>query len=454
MHVPSSSRSSLRAQLSDTLKRLAGPSGMSTRPSDLWAHIWAASARPTGPLPRPGRRSLIFDAVLAVSVAVTMALYAAEAPGGTQVVEVIDGVGPVVSPTGSHRWLGWVAIAVATSAALVLRRRYPLAVLCAVTATAGLFAQDAPSRLVIYQGIIAAYSAAAYSPYRAATLTSLAVAITVFNSTGNTELPIIPDKYVASWVLIPLVFAANGMRSWRLRADTSDDRLATLEREQAAQLRRAAERERARIAAELHDVVTHNVSMMTIQAGAARKVMDAAPDQAREALLAVESGGRAAMAELRHAMGLLTMNAEGPDPAATADLAPQPGLDRLPELAAGVRDTGLSVTLNITGQPHAVPSGVGLAAYRIVQEALTNTVKHASGAAATVTVDHAPDALHIEVTDTGGSTLSAASTGNGHGLIGLRERLAVYGGTLHTGPRPGGGYHLEAVIPLDRTEIS
>ncbi|MEB3965735.1 histidine kinase [Streptomyces kunmingensis] len=453
-YVPPPSRSGIRALLSDQLKRLAGPSGVPTRPADLWERLSGALQRPTGPLPRPGRPSLLFDAVLAAAVGVTMAVYAADAPGGTHVVEVVNGVERVVSYTGSHRWIAWVVIAVVTSAALMLRRRCPLAVLWAVTATAGFFAQDAPSRLVIYQGVIAAYSAAAYSPYRAATLTSLPVAIAVFSNTGNTELPIIPDKYVALWVLIPLVFAANGLRTWRLRADTSRDRLTALERERAAELRRAAERERTRIAAELHDVVTHNVSMMTIQAGAARKVMDTAPDQAREALLAVEAGGRAALAELRHAMGLLTMTAEGTDPATTADLAPQPGLDRIPDLVSGVRDTGLDVTLTISGRPAPAPSGMSLAAYRVVQEALTNTVKHASGATATVTVDHTPDTLRIVVTDTGGTPTASSSTGNGHGLVGLRERLAVYGGTLHNGPRLDGGYRTEALIPLARTESS
>ncbi|MEU6846594.1 histidine kinase [Streptomyces sp. NPDC046716] len=436
-HEPPSNRTRIRALLPIRPEQVAG-----------------VLRRASGPLPRPGRLSLAFDAVLAAVVTVTMTFYAANAPGGTEVVVVVDGVGRLVSPIGSNRWIGWVAVALCTSAVLVLRRRYPLAVLWTVTAGAGLFAQEAPSRLVIYQGVIAAYSAAAYSPYRTATLASLPVAITVFSSTGNTQLPIIPDKYVALWVLVPLVFAANGLRSWRLRADTSLDRLAALERERAAELRRAAERERARIAAELHDVVTHNVSMMTIQAGAARTVMDTSPELAREALLAVEAGGRAAMAELRHTMGLLTMNAEGPDPAGTADLAPQPGLERIPELVAGVRDTGLDVTLTSTGQAAHVPSGMGLAAYRIVQEALTNTVKHARGATATVRVDHTPDTLRIEIADTGGAADASAATGNGHGLIGLRERLAVYGGTLNAGPRPAGGYRVEALIPLARTESS
>jgi signal transduction histidine kinase len=212
-------------------------------------------------------------------------------------------------------------------------------------------------------------------------------------------------------------------------------------------LRRAAEHERARIARELHDVVTHNVSVMVIQAGAARKVMQANPDQAREALLAVESGGRAAMTELRHVMGLLTMDSDGPDPAATTGLAPQPGLGGLPAMVQRVRETGTPVELTVAGQPRPLLPGVELSAYRVVQEALTNTVKHAAGAAATVLVEYRTDQLRVEVTDTGGIT-GASGTGNGHGLIGLRERLAVYGGTLHTGPRVSGGYRVRALFPL------
>jgi signal transduction histidine kinase len=214
-------------------------------------------------------------------------------------------------------------------------------------------------------------------------------------------------------------------------------------------LGRATEQERARIARELHDVVTHNVSMMVIQAGAARKVVDTTPDQAREALLAIEAGGRAAMTELRHVMGLLTMDSDGPDPAGTTDLMPQPGLDGLPTLIARVRHTGIPVELTTSGRPRPVPPGVELAAYRVVQEALTNTVKHAAGATATVLVEYGADQLRVEVTDTGGASHSPAGTGNGRGLIGLRERLAVYGGTLRTGPRLRGGYRVDARIPLE-----
>lgn len=267
---------------------------------------------------------------------------------------------------------------------------------------------------------------------------------------GQYVPPTVPTQYVTLLILVPLVVAAGGLRMWKLRADESRARMSALERERAEELRRAAERERARIARELHDVVTHNVSVMVIQAGAARKVMDLSPDQAREALLAVEAGGRAAMAELRHAMGLLTMEAEGPAPAATADLAPQPGLDQLEGLVGRVRDAGVPVELTIVGPPSALPSGVDLTAYRVVQEALTNTVKHAVGAKATVTVEYGTGHLRVAVKDSGGTPdASAATTGNGRGLLGLRERLAVYGGTLDTGRRPTGGYRVTAHIPLE-----
>jgi signal transduction histidine kinase len=208
------------------------------------------------------------------------------------------------------------------------------------------------------------------------------------------------------------------------------------------------------VRSELHDVVTQNVSVMVVQAGAARKVMDTAPEQTREALLAIEAGGRAAMTELRHVMGLLTMDSAGPDPAGAADLAPQPGLDRLDALVGRLADSGVPVTLTRSGQPRPVPAGVELAAYRVVQEALTNTVKHAAGASATVRVEYATDHLRVQVTDTGGAPGAPgapAATGGGHGLIGLRERLAVYGGTLLAGPRLTGGYRVDARIPLEVT---
>lgn len=406
----------------------------------------AALLRPTGPLPRPTRRGLVLDAVLALTFVVT-AVNDALSVGTGRTYVLVDGVVRLRSE-GASTWAGAVIPALLATLPLAVRRRYPLAVLWVVT-VAGLMAPDSEARIFFYVFMVATFSAVAYSPYRLPALVSVAPALLALGTfTRNPELPTIPQEYVPLLILIPLAMAADGLRMWRLRADERQERMAALERERAEELRRAAERERARIARELHDVVTHNVSMMTIQAGAARNVMGAAPDQAREALLAVEAGGRAALAELRHAMGLLTMATDGAP--ASVNLAPQPGLDQLEVLVRGVRNTGLSVELTVSGPPYDVPPGVGLAAYRVVQEALTNTVKHAAGARADVLLVYGDDDhLRVEVTDTGGTPGPSATTGNGHGLLGLRERLTVYGGTLHTGPRPEGGFRVAALIPLE-----
>jgi signal transduction histidine kinase len=186
---------------------------------------------------------------------------------------------------------------------------------------------------------------------------------------------------------------------------------------------------------------------MVVQAGAARKVLDRAPEQAREALLAVEAGGRAAMTELRHVIGLLTIDSDGDELATTADLAPAPGLDQVPALAARIREAGVPVALTMTGRAaEELPAGIDLAAYRVVQEALTNAMKHAAGAQVAISVERALDHLRLEITDTGGDR--TVTPGGGRGLIGLRERLAVYGGTLTAGPLLTGGYRLTAVLPI------
>ncbi|AXG78924.1 sensor histidine kinase [Streptomyces paludis] len=411
--------------------------------------------RPTGPPPRLTRRDRWSDLLLALAVGGTTVYYAVDNADNV-VVREIGGVAYVMSrPSGPGGLAFMVALAAVASGALALRRRCPLAVLCVVT-TAALLTPYAVSRLTFYAFIIAVYSAAVYSPYRVATLAALPVAVTLVGTSGNSVTPIVPNEYVALLILAPMAVAAVGLRTWKLRTDEGRARLSDLEREQAEALRRAVGHERARIARELHDVVTHNVSVMVIQAGAARKIMHTSPEQAGEALLAVEAGGRAALTELRHVMGLLTMGSGdgGTDGAAdpadeAAELAPQPGLDQLEALVGRVREAGLEVGLTVTGPPREIPPGVGLAAYRVVQEALTNTVKHAVGATATVTVSYAADALRVDVTDTGGRPGAGAATGNGRGLIGLRERLAVYGGTLHAGRRVTRGYRVEALIPLE-----
>ncbi|WP_426500532.1 sensor histidine kinase [Streptomyces sp. D54] len=412
------------------------------------------AARPTGPPLRLGRRARQFDVLLALALGLTTVYYGIDNADNIVVREIAPGVEHVVPrPSGPGGLALMVMLAVVASGALALRRRCPLAVLCVVTA-AVLATPQSVLRLTFYAFVIAVYSAAVYSPYRVATLAALPVSVLLVGTSGNSVTPVVPHQYIALLILVPMAGAALGLRTWKLRTDEGRTRLSDLEREQAEALRRAVEHERARIARELHDVVTHNVSVMIIQTGAARKIMKTSPERAGEALLAVEAGGRAAMTELRHVMGLLTTDdggggtgpgAEGTGPA--TELAPQPGLDQLEALVGRVRDTGLPVDLSVTGPSCPLPPGVELAAYRVVQEALTNTVKHASGATAAVTVEYGADRLRVEVTDTGGHPVAAA--GNGRGLIGLRERLAVYDGTLNTGRLLTGGFRVEALIPLE-----
>jgi signal transduction histidine kinase len=220
-----------------------------------------------------------------------------------------------------------------------------------------------------------------------------------------------------------------------------DNELLEAERERHAAA--VVTRERARIARELHDVVAHSVSVMVVQSGGARRVLESDPAAALQALGAVEDTGRVALVELRRLLGIMRQDEE------PAPLSPQPGLDQLGELAGRARAAGLPVALRVAGEPGSLPAGVDLTAYRVVQEALTNAIKHAAGAHATVDVRWSGEALEIEVTDTGGAERTAddAGAGDGHGLVGMRERVALYGGELYAGPGPRGGFVVRARLP-------
>lgn len=271
-----------------------------------------------------------------------------------------------------------------------------------------------------------------------------------------------------------------------------------LERERETAARTAVDAERARIAAELHDIVSHNVSLMIVQAGAAREVLATMPVEAAAAMAAVEKAGRTTMTELRHLLGLLAPAQDGRDEPcgggagerrdSVVELAPQPSLSRLSPLIDRIAFAGLPVEVRISGEPRPLPAGIDVTAYRIIQEALTNALKHGDGVKAEVTVRYADQALRVEVLNSGPSVLSgdragdrsgdreripghagkpapasagkpapAASTaarpkadGAGHGLVGLRERVAVYGGDFDARRRLGGGYRVRARLPLER----
>jgi len=435
-----------------------GPVGASAGPDrarkrDSVLSRVAASLRAVEPISGPGPFGRGLDCVIALVLTLITLTEVSDRYSGTVTYPTFDGLPVVLRGGHPPDSPAMMVFAVLASAPLVLRRRYPLSVFWLVMGSTLAMTNSAP-RVALVTCLIGAYSAAAYSPYRVPALSSLLAAALLVALTRNTSLPDISNALIPFVLLTPIAAGANTIRTWKRRAAASQDRMQSLEREQAEATRRAVEFERARIARELHDVVTHNVSVMIVQAGAARKVMDAYPGQAAEALLAVEASGRAAMSELRQVMGLLNAGAQGPEGldgvhgVDGAALAPQPGLDRLDALVGRVRDTGLAVTLSVTGAARPVPPGISLAAYRVVQEALTNTVKHAVGASASVAVQHSPRALVLEITDTGGSPGQCAPDGNGRGLIGLRERLAVYGGVLEAGRRLTGGYRVRAVIPL------
>jgi signal transduction histidine kinase len=219
-------------------------------------------------------------------------------------------------------------------------------------------------------------------------------------------------------------------------------RVVEAERESAEAAAQATAEERARIARELHDVVAHSVSVMVVQTSGVRRLLQDEQHREREALLSVEQIGRQALTEMRRMLGV--MRTSGDQPAAA--LAPQPGLQHLDRLIAQVEEAGLPVTLRVEGERRGLSPGVDLSAYRIVQEGLTNVLKHSKGAHADVLVRFDDSALRLEISDDG---VGSAGDGNGHGLVGMRERVALYGGTLEAGPRDGGGFVLRAELPVE-----
>jgi signal transduction histidine kinase len=250
--------------------------------------------------------------------------------------------------------------------------------------------------------------------------------------------------FALAWVL------GDSIRTRRAYFAQLEERAARLEREREAQSKVAVAAERARIARELHDVVAHNVSVMVVQADGAAYVLDAAPDQAKKALETISSTGRQALAEMRRLLGVLRTgeHEEG------GEYVPQPDVQQIEDLVEQCRGHGLPVDFKVEGTPRPLPSGVELTAYRIVQEALTNTRKHGGpNAGASVRLVYFDDGLGLLVEDDGKGAPhelyeEGGFDGQGHGLIGMRERVGMVGGTLDAGPRPGGGFRISALLPL------
>jgi signal transduction histidine kinase len=446
-------------------------------------------AEPRVPLTR---RAVVTDiAIAALALAGSLALVRPSAHSGLVVTPGGVVVGSALSL--AQLWKHSAAAILLTSVPLAFRRRFPLtafAVLLAGALATRQYATDVTFLAIVFAG----YSAVVYSRFRNAAMLSMPLAgllvvyafwtavpadnysTTPISARSLGSLPPLPPHLLrpgslpgfdagtpgytvqaaAPWRLTGLVVAAAlVLIAVIANAIQARDRLRRLRAEHEAATRRALEQERAHIASELHDVVTHNVSVMIVQAGAARQVLSDSPDEAKEALLAVESSGRAAMTELRHLLGLLSpglTDAEDARPDGQ-DLRPQPGLGQLRPLIDRVSAAGLPVELRIAGAPRELPPGQDLAAFRVVQEALTNVIKHVGKPRTTVTLDYRADDLVVEVADAGRPFPAAGPTavapGSGRGLLGLRERMTLYGGDVLAEPQPGGGWLVRARMPVD-----
>jgi signal transduction histidine kinase len=332
-----------------------------------------------------------------------------------------------------------VALTLLATLPIALRRRFPLLVFV-VTLTAALVMDVRYSSFQFAGAIVALYTVAAYvgrpGSIGVGVGTALALPITQFDddAAGLTEIVATYVIFAVAWIL------GDRIGARRTYLKELEEAAVQHEQEREEHARQAAAEEQARIARELHDIITHNVSVMTVQAAAARDVFETEPGSAREALGSIESTGRAALTELRRLLGSVK----------TGDgaFSPVPGLAGLEDLIAQVRATGLTVELTVEGDPRRLPAGVDLSAYRIVQEALTNTLKHAHASKASVLVTIASDAVEVEVIDDGRG-LTTNGDERGHGIIGMTERAALYGGELRAGPAAGAGFEVRARIPLE-----
>jgi signal transduction histidine kinase len=342
-----------------------------------------------------------------------------------------------------HLWAFIVLIELAVLP-LAVRRSRPLAVL-AITLAAAIAGDLLFSSFQLLGPVIALYTVAAHCERRlamtAAAATAVALVIPAVGEGGVTDAGFGVAMYAvfgAAWAL------GDNLRTRRAYLAELEARAERLERDREERARRAVAAERARIARELHDVISHNVSVMVVQAAAGADVFATHPERARQALGSIESTGREALVELRRLLGVVSPA----DQEDRASFAPQPGLGRLPELIEQVTAAGLRVQLTVAGNPRGLPAAVDLSAYRIVQEALTNTLKHAHASRADVALRYGEASIELEVVDDGSGDGTA---GRGRGLIGMRERAALFGGELSAGPRPSGGFRVSATMPLGDT---
>ncbi|HVC39859.1 MAG TPA: sensor histidine kinase [Candidatus Dormibacteraeota bacterium] len=339
-----------------------------------------------------------------------------------------------------------LVLVLAATLPLVRRRQhpYPVFVIVGMAALAHValgYQNDFP---VTFGVLVALFTVAQYSPRRLAWIAAAQVALLLPVNFGLdwshqhqvvlSDIPFNYGLFVSAWVL------GDDLRQRRLRLRELQARAVRMEEEHAERLRRARDLERVRISRELHDVIAHSVTVMVVQAGGARRIARQQPGQAERALEEIERVGRAAMSDTRRLLGLTRDGGEGPiEP-------PQPRLADLPQLVERTRGTGIEVELSISGEQRQLPEGLELSAYRIIQESLTNVIKHSGARSARVVVDFLADELRVEVTDDGSQ--AATGDGMGHGLIGIRERAELYGGTVVARATEGRGWRVTARLPL------
>ena len=421
-----------------------------------------------GPTPRQRRTDLLTGVALAAGGVLTL------------VLSRDAGLLPLPDPPSTTEQVLWM---LAVTLPLCVRRRFPLAVLVVVaSAFIALQLRSVPEAMMVSLALyLALYTAGAWGRDRRVTTAARAVVVTAMfawlgialsltawnDASLSTEAPdpvglLTPlTASVLYNVLFNVVYFAAawifGEAAWRAAAQRSElaETNALLRASQEEAARRAVLAERVRLARELHDVVAHHVSVMGVQAGAARRVLDVDPEGARGAIRAVEESSRTAVAELRRLLGVLREDDGAPG---AAPDAPAPLLADLPGLVARVGASGLETTYETVGAPRPVPDAVGVSAYRVAQEALTNVVRHAAARSAQVRLRYLDRALEVEVVDDGRGAAAAVPAGaggppgrrgGGHGLVGMAERVALHDGLLDVGPRPTGGFRVRARFPLD-----
>jgi signal transduction histidine kinase len=378
------------------------------------------------------RRALFLDALLAVSLGIVSIFVATR----------------VAQAEGTTVQAGAIALLVVQTLALTVRRRWPMAVYSVVGIGTIAYAWlGYPQSVGGFGVLIAIYTVAAHVPLREAIVAAgiyvvgMALSLIGFSrDTGSSFDALFPDFLVNLLALILAWTVGVTVRTRRAYVAALEARAELLEREREDNARLAVALERGRIAREMHDVVAHNVSVVVVQAAAAERLVETDPERARQAMRDVAATGRLALTEMRRLLGVLR------DGDASDDLGPQPGVAELRALAGTVEDAGMQVELSVQGEERPLPASAALSVYRIVQEALTNSLRHAGPARARVILRYLPDALEVQVSDNGVGVVPPAEHG-GHGLIGMRERVALFGGELTAGPRPEGGYAVVARIP-------